>query len=64
MTPAPTVAPLQLFSGEFLQYAVLFFVLALGAALVGARDVAGISMQIAKWFIILFVALAIVSLLL
>ncbi|MDX1747073.1 MAG: DUF1328 domain-containing protein [Halobacteriales archaeon] len=58
------LVPLQLFSGDFLQLAIVFFVLALVAALVGARGVAGISMEIAKWFIIIFVVLAIVSLVL
>jgi uncharacterized membrane protein YtjA (UPF0391 family) len=58
------LVPLQLFSGDFLQLAVVFFVLALVAALVGARGVAGISMEVAKWFIIIFVVLAIVSLVL
>lgn len=55
--------PLQL-TGDFIALAVVFFVLALIAAAVGARGVAGISMAIAKWFIIIFVILAIISLLL
>lgn len=55
---------LQLFSGDFLQIALVFFVLAIIAALVGARGVAGISMQIAKWFVIIFIVLAIISLVL
>jgi uncharacterized membrane protein YtjA (UPF0391 family) len=58
------LVPLQFFSGDFLQLAIVFFVLALVAALVGARGIAGISMEIAKWFIIIFVVLAIVSLVL
>lgn len=53
--------PLQLFSGDFLFLAVVFIVLAILAAIVGARGVAGISMAAAKWFIILFVVLAIIS---
>ena len=64
MVVSPVLAPLQLFSGDFLQLAIVFFVLALVAALVGARGVAGISMEIAKWFIIIFVVLAVVSLVL
>lgn len=56
--------PLQMFGGNFLYLAVVFVVLAIIAALVGARGVAGISMEVAKWFIIIFVVLAIVSLLL
>lgn len=67
--PATTAAtvplvPLQLFSGEFLELALVFFVLALIAYLVGARGMAGISMEIARIFVILFVILAIVSLIL
>lgn len=62
------IEPLQLvplqFSGEFLEWAVLFFVLAIVAAAVGARGVAGLSMTAAKWLIILFLVLAIISVLL
>jgi uncharacterized membrane protein YtjA (UPF0391 family) len=56
--------PLQLFSGRFLYYALVFFVLALVAALVGFRGVAGISMEIARIFVLVFVVLAIVTLVL
>ncbi|WP_226012988.1 DUF1328 domain-containing protein [Halomicrobium salinisoli] len=55
--------PLQ-FSGDFLSLAILFFVLAIIAAVVGARGVAGISMEIAKWLVIIFIVLAVVSLVL
>lgn len=55
--------PLQ-FSGDFLYLAIVFFVLAVVAALFGARGVAGVSMEIAKWLVIIFVVLAVVSLLL
>jgi uncharacterized membrane protein YtjA (UPF0391 family) len=41
--------------------AVLFLILALVAYILGARGVAGFSMEIAKWFVIIFVVLAIVS---
>lgn len=57
------IQPLQ-FGGGFLSLAIAFFVLALIAALVGARGVAGISMAIAKWFVIIFVVLAIIALIL
>ena len=57
------LSPLQ-FSGDFLQYAIVFFVLAIIAALVGARGVAGISMTVAKWFVIIFIVLAIITLVL
>ncbi|MXR53020.1 DUF1328 domain-containing protein [Halovenus sp. WSH3] len=52
--------PLQS-SGNFIEYAVLFFILALVAAALGASGVAGVSMTIAKWFVIIFIVLAIVS---
>jgi uncharacterized membrane protein YtjA (UPF0391 family) len=55
--------PLQ-FSGGFIELAIVFFVLAIIAAVVGARGVAGISMTIAKWFVIIFIVLAVVSLIL
>ena len=41
--------------------AVFFLILALVAYILGARGVAGFSMEIAKWFVIIFVVLAIVS---
>lgn len=55
--------PLQL-SGDLIPLAIVFFVLALVAALVGAREIAGTSMAIAKWLAIIFIALAVISLLL
>lgn len=55
------VAPL-LFGGGFIELAIIFFILAIVAALVGARGVAGVSMRIAKWFVIIFIVLAIISL--
>jgi uncharacterized membrane protein YtjA (UPF0391 family) len=50
-----------LFSGEFLQYAVLFFVLAVVAALVGARGIAGISMEIARIMVLVFLVFLVIS---
>ncbi|WP_255192507.1 DUF1328 family protein [Natronobeatus ordinarius] len=47
-----------------LELAILFFVIAIVAAAVGATGVAGISMSIAKWLVLIFLVLAIVSLLL
>jgi len=64
LDPLSTGTPLQFFSGEFLQYAIVFFVLALVAAVLGARGIAGLSMTIAKWLVIVFIALAIISLVL
>lgn len=55
--------PLQ-FSGDFLELAILFFILAIVAAVLGAGNVAGLSMEIAKWLIIIFVVLAVITLVL
>lgn len=51
--------PLQ--SGGLINLAILFLILAIVAAVLGARGVAGLSMEIAKWLVIIFVVLAIVS---
>lgn len=50
--------------GEFLYWAVVFFVLAIIAAAVGATGVAGVTMTVAKWFVIIFLVLAVVTLVL
>ncbi len=47
-----------------LNLAIGFFVLAIIAGVLGARGVAGISMDIAKWLVIIFIVLALVSLIL
>lgn len=60
---ALALVPLQ-FSGDLLYLAVVFIVLALVAALFGARGVAGLSMEAARWLILIFIVLAIVSLIL
>lgn len=52
--------PLQ-FGGGFIELAVLFLILAFVAAVLGARGVAGLSMDIAKWLVIIFIILAVVS---
>jgi uncharacterized membrane protein YtjA (UPF0391 family) len=44
-----------------IELAVLFLVLALVAYVLGARGIAGFSMDIAKWLVIIFVIVAIVS---
>jgi len=49
---------------DLLYLAIVFFVLALVAALLGSRGVAGLSMDIAKWLVIAFIILAVISLLL
>ncbi|WP_324663798.1 DUF1328 domain-containing protein [Haloarcula sediminis] len=55
--------PLQ-FGGDLLWLAVVFLVLALVAGVLGARGIAGLSMDIAKWLVIIFIVLAVVSFLL
>ncbi|WP_235028026.1 DUF1328 family protein [Halorubrum sp. JWXQ-INN 858] len=62
-TSTATAAPAQ-FSGGFLELALLFFLLAIVAAVLGARGVAGVSMTVAKWLVIIFLVLAVISLLL
>ena len=52
--------PLQL-GGDLIELAILFLVLALVAAVAGAGGVAGLSMRIAKWLVILFLALAVLT---
>jgi len=44
-----------------IELAVLFLVLALVAYVMGAQGVAGFSMDIAKWLVIIFVIVAIVA---
>lgn len=44
-----------------IELAVLFLVLALIAYILGARGIAGFSMDIAKWLVIIFVIVAIVA---
>ena len=61
---AELVAPLQLFSGEFLYWALIFFVLAIVAALFGFRGIAGLSMGAAKLLVLVFIVLAVVALVL
>ena len=45
----------------FIELAVLFLVLALVAYILGARGIAGFSMDIARWLVIIFVIVAIVA---
>jgi len=44
-----------------IELAVLFLVLALVAYVLGARGIAGFSMEIAKWLVVIFVIVAIVA---
>jgi uncharacterized membrane protein YtjA (UPF0391 family) len=41
--------------------AVLFLILAFVSYVLGARGVAGMSMEIAKWLVVIFIILAIVT---
>lgn len=59
-----TAVPLQFGGVDWLYWAVVFFVLALVAAAVGAGDVAGVSMEIARIFVLIFIVLAVIALLL
>lgn len=49
---------------DLIGLAVVFLILALIAYILGARGIAGFSMTIAKWLVIIFVILAIISLIL
>ncbi|MFW6018059.1 MAG: DUF1328 domain-containing protein [Halapricum sp.] len=52
--------PLQ-FGGDLIGLAVVFLILALVSAVLGAGGIAGLSMNIAKWLVIIFVVLAVVT---
>lgn len=49
---------------DLIYLAVVFFVLAIVAWILGARGVAGMSMEVAKWLVIAFIVLAIIALIL
>jgi uncharacterized membrane protein YtjA (UPF0391 family) len=49
---------------DLIYLAVLFLILALVAFILGAKGIAGFSMEIAKWLVIIFVVIAIVTFLL
>jgi uncharacterized membrane protein YtjA (UPF0391 family) len=49
---------------DLIYLAVIFLVLALVFYILGARGIAGFSMEIAKWLVIIFVVIAIVTFLL
>ena len=51
----------QVLADRFRVPSVLFLILAVVAGVLGARGVAGLSMEIAKWLVIVFVVLAIIS---
>lgn len=60
VSPLLGLTPMQ-FGGDLIGLAILFLILALVAAALGARGVAGLSMDIAKWLVIIFVVLAVVT---
>ena len=49
---------------DLIYLAVIFLVLALVFFILGAKGIAGFSMEIAKWLVIIFVVIAIVTFLL
>lgn len=49
---------------DLIYLAVVFLILALVAYILGARGIAGFSMEIAKWLVIIFVVIAVVTFLL
>lgn len=46
---------------NFIGLAILFLILAFVAMIFGAKGIAGLSMDIAKWLVIIFIVLAIIS---
>jgi uncharacterized membrane protein YtjA (UPF0391 family) len=52
------------FGGGLIELAILFLILALVAGVLGAGNIAGLSMDIAKWLVIIFVVLAVLTFLL
>jgi uncharacterized membrane protein YtjA (UPF0391 family) len=49
---------------DLIYLAVIFLILALVFYIMGARGIAGFSMEIAKWLVIIFVVVAIITFLL
>ncbi|OEU41099.1 DUF1328 domain-containing protein [Methanosarcina sp. Ant1] len=46
---------------DLIGLAVVFLILALVAYIFGAQGIAGFSMEIAKWLVIIFIVLAIIT---
>lgn len=46
---------------DLIGLAVVFLILALVAFVLGARGIAGFSMEIAKWLVIIFIVLVIIT---
>jgi uncharacterized membrane protein YtjA (UPF0391 family) len=49
---------------DLIYLAIIFLILALVFYIMGARGIAGFSMEIAKWLVIIFVVVAIITFLL
>ena len=49
---------------DLIYLAIVFLILALVAFILGAKGIAGFSMGIAKWLVIIFVVIAIITFLL
>jgi uncharacterized membrane protein YtjA (UPF0391 family) len=49
---------------DLIYLAVVFLVLALVAYILGAKGIAGFSMELAKWLVVIFVVIAIITVLL
>lgn len=56
--------PVLIGSGNFLSWAIAFFVLAIVAALAGFRGIAGLTMEIARLLVLAFIVLAVIALVL
>ena len=46
---------------DLIYLAVVFLILALVFAILGMRGIAGFSMEIARWFVIIFVVVALIT---
>ena len=64
VTQSAVELPALQMGGGLIELAVLFLILALVAGVLGARGIAGLSMDIAKWLVIIFIVLAVVTFLL
>ncbi|MDS0220047.1 DUF1328 domain-containing protein [Haloarcula sp. S1AR25-5A] len=61
--PSTATVPLQS-GGGLLYYAIVFVILAFVAGIAGFRGVAGLSFRVAKFLVVIFLALALVTFLL
>lgn len=55
------VAFQQFGTGDFLYFGIIFIILAIIAGVLGARGIAGVTMGIARIFIVIFIVLAVIS---